>query len=370
MGGKKNGVAIPGKNCKAISGITLDECKELCLRESCCKSIDYDDHNSIQRNECKLNNVNSHDDVNWVQCDICTFYNKECLEVPTTDMITVTATSQKSTTLQLELETSQKSTTSQLESETSQKSTTPQLESETSLKSTTPQLESETSQKSTTPQLESETSQKSTTSQLESETSHKSTTSQLESETSQKSTTSHIFDDSTLTTIAAQTFESSTRQTETSRSVPGYSVQREKCIADVDGSWAEWTPWSTCSASCDEGTTFRRRKCAGKSGNGRPCIGQATQNGFCVREKCLQEEVSLSRSRSILKRREKLLPTQAFTESDSSPYNISVATVAILVLVLFFGGILVLDYVTLKRHLVEYCWASFRQRSQRISDVK
>ncbi|ELU05329.1 hypothetical protein CAPTEDRAFT_49288, partial [Capitella teleta] len=53
-----------------------------------------------------------------------------------------------------------------------------------------------------------------------------------------------------------------------------------------DGVWINWTQWSTCSASCGGGTTFRQRACAGQSGHGLPCEGQATQHDFCEREQC------------------------------------------------------------------------------------
>ena len=65
-----------------------------------------------------------------------------------------------------------------------------------------------------------------------------------------------------------------------------YSVQKERCVPDVHGAWTDWSSWSACTASCDQGTTNRRRNCVGQSGNGRPCYGLETQNDFCKLKQC------------------------------------------------------------------------------------
>ncbi|ELT97327.1 hypothetical protein CAPTEDRAFT_204842 [Capitella teleta] len=128
-----------------------------------------------------------------------------------------------------------------------------------------------------------------------------------------------------------------------------YASEREECIPDVDGIWTGWTYWSACSSSCDAGTKSRKRTCLGRSGSGRKCTGNANQNDFCVEVDCHPKD-AVSRSRFVLRRREELLPTDVFTESDSYPSNIclSVSAIAILLVVLFI--LLSLDVITIYRH--------------------
>ncbi|ELU11464.1 hypothetical protein CAPTEDRAFT_193870 [Capitella teleta] len=122
-----------------------------------------------------------------------------------------------------------------------------------------------------------------------------------------------------------------------------YDVQVEECTPDLDGVWVNWTTWSTCSASCDKGTTSRQRICVGQSGQGRECEGQATQYDFCERAQCPSGATSVS------SRREELLPTMTFTESDSYTSNICVSSTAIVITLLPFTIFLVLDVVSLCR---------------------
>ncbi|ELT97329.1 hypothetical protein CAPTEDRAFT_204844 [Capitella teleta] len=130
-----------------------------------------------------------------------------------------------------------------------------------------------------------------------------------------------------------------------------YASEREECIPDVDGIWTGWTYWSACSSSCDAGTKSRKRTCLGRSGSGRKCTGNANQNDFCVEVDCHPKD-AVSRSRFVLRRREELLPTDVFTESDSYPSNIclSVSAIAILLVVLFI--LLSLDVITIYRHII------------------
>ncbi|ELU01099.1 hypothetical protein CAPTEDRAFT_83835, partial [Capitella teleta] len=59
-----------------------------------------------------------------------------------------------------------------------------------------------------------------------------------------------------------------------------------ECVPDVDGTWMDWTGWSTCSASCGAGIKHRKRTCDGQSGNGRKCPGNDLHNDFCVEAEC------------------------------------------------------------------------------------
>ncbi|ELU01793.1 hypothetical protein CAPTEDRAFT_216679 [Capitella teleta] len=110
-----------------------------------------------------------------------------------------------------------------------------------------------------------------------------------------------------------------------------YASEHEECIPDVDGIWTGWTYWSACSSSCDAGTKSRKRTCLGRSGSGRKCPGKNNQNDFCVVAECHPED-AVSSSRFVLRRREELLPTDVFTESDSFPSNICLSVSAIAIL--------------------------------------
>ncbi|WAR29734.1 HMCN1-like protein, partial [Mya arenaria] len=56
----------------------------------------------------------------------------------------------------------------------------------------------------------------------------------------------------------------------------------------VDGKWGEWKEWTTCSASCDQGTRSRSRDCddpAPKYG-GKQCVGSGSDEGMCQIKEC------------------------------------------------------------------------------------
>lgn len=58
--------------------------------------------------------------------------------------------------------------------------------------------------------------------------------------------------------------------------------------APIDGSWADWTPFTSCSSSCGNGTQTFNRTCtkpAPQSG-GADCEGQATKIGKCNLQEC------------------------------------------------------------------------------------
>ena len=54
----------------------------------------------------------------------------------------------------------------------------------------------------------------------------------------------------------------------------------------VDGSWAAWSAWTSCSATCDWGTRERRRSCTPPQQGGQPCEGEATQTEDCRAKNC------------------------------------------------------------------------------------
>ncbi|XP_062616948.1 sushi, von Willebrand factor type A, EGF and pentraxin domain-containing protein 1-like isoform X2 [Saccostrea cucullata] len=58
--------------------------------------------------------------------------------------------------------------------------------------------------------------------------------------------------------------------------------------AIIDGGWSNWEFWSTCSKSCESGTTERRRFCNNPlpSQGGQPCEGLGAERQECNTEKC------------------------------------------------------------------------------------
>ncbi|CAI9737755.1 Hypothetical predicted protein [Octopus vulgaris] len=74
----------------------------------------------------------------------------------------------------------------------------------------------------------------------------------------------------------------------------GSSVEEAACNTKpcpVNGRWSNWTPWSTCSASCGAGSMKRVRKCDNPEPKyrGRPCGGSSYQVKKCVKIKCQQD---------------------------------------------------------------------------------
>ena len=66
---------------------------------------------------------------------------------------------------------------------------------------------------------------------------------------------------------------------------PFYSL-----YALVDGSYNDWSAWTTCSMSCGGGVKFRHRNCTNPEPmhGGRDCslIGPATESDSCHSEPC------------------------------------------------------------------------------------
>ncbi|XP_052240654.1 coadhesin-like [Dreissena polymorpha] len=56
----------------------------------------------------------------------------------------------------------------------------------------------------------------------------------------------------------------------------------------VDGNWAEWSSWSTCSVTCDNGTNTRTRTCSNPSpsNGGLNCNGSAIDSKVCTMQLC------------------------------------------------------------------------------------
>ena len=56
----------------------------------------------------------------------------------------------------------------------------------------------------------------------------------------------------------------------------------------VDGEWSPWTTWSSCSATCGDGTRERSRQCDNPppSLGGNDCAGSDSEVDNCNKEPC------------------------------------------------------------------------------------
>ena len=57
-------------------------------------------------------------------------------------------------------------------------------------------------------------------------------------------------------------------------------------VYPVDGSWGAWTPWTSCSKTCDWGLRVRKRECSPPQQGGEPCEGEPTQTEDCRAKNC------------------------------------------------------------------------------------
>ena len=55
----------------------------------------------------------------------------------------------------------------------------------------------------------------------------------------------------------------------------------------VDCLWSKWGTWSTCSKSCGNGFSIRKRtKSTTPKNGGKECIGQSKSKRSCIRQQC------------------------------------------------------------------------------------
>ena len=56
----------------------------------------------------------------------------------------------------------------------------------------------------------------------------------------------------------------------------------------ASGHWGHWSSWGTCSATCDNGTRVRTRKCDDPipADSGKPCHGDDEQQKACIIRRC------------------------------------------------------------------------------------
>ncbi|XP_068599564.1 hemicentin-1 [Brachionichthys hirsutus] len=75
------------------------------------------------------------------------------------------------------------------------------------------------------------------------------------------------------------------------RACAGTDAQMQRCSTancPVDGNWGSWQPWGSCSASCRGGERTRIRLCnsPSHSNGGRPCPGDSSQLSRCHTQAC------------------------------------------------------------------------------------
>ncbi|XP_053376701.1 SCO-spondin-like [Mercenaria mercenaria] len=59
-------------------------------------------------------------------------------------------------------------------------------------------------------------------------------------------------------------------------------------VCPVDGNWADWGAWTSCSVTCSNGTSARVRNCSNPSpvAGGKPCTGSSSENKDCFDREC------------------------------------------------------------------------------------
>lgn len=65
-------------------------------------------------------------------------------------------------------------------------------------------------------------------------------------------------------------------------------LTRSTFLLIVDGNWAQWGNWSTCSATCGHGKVYRRRTCdsPAPTNGGKPCAGLGHESAECRMTSC------------------------------------------------------------------------------------
>ena len=63
-------------------------------------------------------------------------------------------------------------------------------------------------------------------------------------------------------------------------------------VPDVDCEWTDWSDWTACSVTCDEGSKIRiRAEKTAQSGNGKQCDGDSEETDQCTLAACSEWEI-------------------------------------------------------------------------------
>lgn len=66
-------------------------------------------------------------------------------------------------------------------------------------------------------------------------------------------------------------------------------------MISVDGEWSDWTPWSTCTATCGGGTRKKNRTCSEPKYGGKYCDGEEAETDMCNVDPCPGNNSALSK---------------------------------------------------------------------------
>ncbi|KAK2175942.1 hypothetical protein NP493_695g01043 [Ridgeia piscesae] len=124
-------------------------------------------------------------------------------------------------------------------------------------------------------------------------------------------------------------------QTDVSLNI-GYGVKWRDCNVQPcpqDGAWSAWGEWSECSATCGQGTQRRARSCVGRLHGGRKCSGGRRESVICEVASC-----PAVRPKPVVRE-------EAFKKADSRASAIGVGVIGIVCIALAAAAIVALDVV-------------------------
>ena len=60
------------------------------------------------------------------------------------------------------------------------------------------------------------------------------------------------------------------------------------CVSFRDGGWTEWSYWSSCDVTCEDGVQTRSRQCNNPTpaNRGLPCDGEMEETLLCTNNPC------------------------------------------------------------------------------------
>ncbi|KAK2160189.1 hypothetical protein LSH36_138g02083 [Paralvinella palmiformis] len=98
--------------------------------------------------------------------------------------------------------------------------------------------------------------------------------------------------------------------------------------------WLDWSPWSDCTATCEQGTTVRHRRCFGELLGYFECDGNSYELDFCDLDSCP----------AYLEPPPK---EEVFKESDSRPSAIGIGSMSIIFVLIELATVIMVDSFTI-----------------------